>query len=669
MFFNKKVQILFNLVLILLWSYTAYPTTYTTIASGDWSNSGTWSGGSIPPTTITNNDVINITNGHSVTLTGNLTFNNNCELNVDGYLEIVGDVTVNNNLDLTVDGFFVIEGSFDAHNNAVVDITGNITITEDCTFNNNAALDVDGSFSIYGDFTGGNNNNVTGTGELNVNGTVSGINTSGYGGTVTSGYSTQKGLVNNGCIIKIGSNDVIYIDGDANGDFSNMFANGENGRVDSDGTIILEGDWNNLAYDSVFINTDGNGTVIFKGTTQQTLGGSNITDFEHLTVNNSTGVVLDENVLINQTLTFTDGEITTGSTDTVIVENTAEAAIVSQDVGKSVNGNLRRYMVSGSFSFPLSDGTNYCPAIIDITNVGSMNYVSAKYVQSTVTAPGGLSVNGTEITEFLDNGYWSFSPDDGTGVEYDITLTSRGHSNGGAEAAQHAVFRRESTIWESVGDHSNATQSGTGTDPITAKRTNITGFSDFVIGKSESFPLSVELVNFEAICRSNHVGIVWQTVSEYNNESFKIMHSEDGVEFRELDRITGNGTTNELISYSYVHNNPSYGVNYYKLVQIDYDGFESESQIISGACEFTAIRNLNTLFEGNKIHISFISDFEMEFLIQLYDPLSRLIYRRDFTCIQGENSIEINFSPKVVGVYIVNLTNSMEEHSKKIIVK
>lgn len=655
--------------ILIICTNLLFATTYTTIASGNWTDAGTWSGGSVPPTTINNNDIINISSGHNVTLASDLTFNNSCELNVYGYLTINANFEVNNNLTLYVPGTLIINGTFTAKNTAAVTIDGDVTITEDVVVNNSASIDVDGSFSIYGDFTGGNNNALTGSGEVNINGSISGINTTGYSGTVTSGYSSQIGFVNNGCIITLGSDDVIYINGDGDGDFTNKYFNG-NGKVDSDGTIILEGDWNNLAYDSVFINTDADGNVVFKGTTAQTLGGSKLTDFENLTINNSAGVNLDENIIINQILTFSNGEIVTGATDTVIVENTSETAIASQDVGKSVNGNLRRYMATGSYDFPLSDGTNYLPATLDVTNLGSMSYVSAKFIVSGAeTVPAGLEVNGTPIVAFLDRGYWSFSPDDGTGVEYNISLTSRGHTNGGTDPAQHAVFKRDGGDWESVGDHSNATQSGTGTDPITASRTNLTDFSDFIIGKSESNPLSVELINFEAICGDEYITIKWQTASEYINESFKLMHSEDGENFELLQVIPGAGTSNQILSYSYTHKNPAFGANYYKLIQTDYDGFTSESPIISNACTFALIRNLDAQYSDNSINVSFISEFEFDFDIQLYDPLARIMYRNQFVSQKGENYINISFQPKVLGVYILNLSNSLNEQSKKILIK
>ena len=68
---------------------------------------------------------------------------------------------------------------------------------------------------------------------------------------------------------------------------------------------------------------------------------------------------------------------------------------------------------------------------------------------------------------------------------FDITATSNGHSNGGNTAAEHALFRRTNGIWDNVGTHNNATQTGNLNNAITAQRTDVQGLGDFIIGRGE----------------------------------------------------------------------------------------------------------------------------------------------------------------------------------------
>src|SRR5688572_12495611 len=55
--FSKVFALLFVAVLA---SYSLHAATYTSIASGIWTNSTTWQGGAIPPSTLPAGDVVNI---------------------------------------------------------------------------------------------------------------------------------------------------------------------------------------------------------------------------------------------------------------------------------------------------------------------------------------------------------------------------------------------------------------------------------------------------------------------------------------------------------------------------------------------------------------------------------------------------------------------------------
>ena len=48
--------------------------------------------------------------------------------------------------------------------------------------------------------------------------------------------------------------------------------------------------------------------------------------------------------------------------------------------------------------------------------------------------------------------------------------------------------------------------------------------------------------------------------------------SESGEDWEVIGEVTGNGTTNETTSYSYIDKQPLFGKSYYRLQQFDYDG-------------------------------------------------------------------------------------------------
>lgn len=94
-------------------------------------------------------------------------------------------------------------------------------------------------------------------------------------------------------------------------------------------------------------------------------------------------------------------------------------------------------------------------------------------------------------------------------------------------------------------------------------------------------PLPVTLVRFEAQKAEKAVRLVWETVSEKNNSHFEIEWSADARKFNYLGSVTGQGTTGAAQIYSYVHESPFAGVNYYRLKQVDFDGTYSYSKIRS----------------------------------------------------------------------------------------
>ena len=68
------------------------------------------------------------------------------------------------------------------------------------------------------------------------------------------------------------------------------------------------------------------------------------------------------------------------------------------------------------------------------------------------------------------------------------------------------------------------------------------------------------------------VALRWRTATESDNAYFRLLHGTDGVHFLEVARLNGRGSTDRAADYAYRHADPSAGVNYYRLEQVDLDG-------------------------------------------------------------------------------------------------
>ena len=93
--------------------------------------------------------------------------------------------------------------------------------------------------------------------------------------------------------------------------------------------------------------------------------------------------------------------------------------------------------------------------------------------------------------------------------------------------------------------------------------------------------IPVELSSFNATVVNGKVRLDWYTASETNNSGFVIERSQDGVNFKDIYFIGGNGTTTQRNIYSYTDEDVSFGVYYYRLKQIDMDGTVNYHNVVS----------------------------------------------------------------------------------------
>jgi Domain of unknown function (DUF4082) len=101
---------------------------------------------------------------------------------------------------------------------------------------------------------------------------------------------------------------------------------------------------------------------------------------------------------------------------------------------------------------------------------------------------------------------------------------------------------------------------------------------DMVFTATIGVPLPIELTQFDVQNTEgskNH--LTWRTESEKDNKHFDIERSTDGKTFHSIGQVKGN---NKPSSYQFVDNQP-FAISYYRLRQIDFDGTETLSKVVS----------------------------------------------------------------------------------------
>lgn len=94
-------------------------------------------------------------------------------------------------------------------------------------------------------------------------------------------------------------------------------------------------------------------------------------------------------------------------------------------------------------------------------------------------------------------------------------------------------------------------------------------------------PLGVTIANVNAIAQDGYNYVYWETMNEYNCESFTVERSKDGMTWTDVGILEGNGTTDRSIYYSMKDYNRHEPVTYYRLKQRDYDGKIEYSKVVS----------------------------------------------------------------------------------------
>jgi hypothetical protein len=166
---------------------------------------------------------------------------------------------------------------------------------------------------------------------------------------------------------------------------------------------------------------------------------------------------------------------------------------------------------------------------------------------------------------------------------------------------------------------------------------------------SSSSPLPVEWLDFTATKQKLDVLLQWSTAQEMNTLDFVVQHSIDGELFTDIATKAAAGNSRTIQEYNYVHTAPVVGYNYYRILQRDFDGESSYSEIRK--IEFTTERNEYTLqVLGNPIRtnkLTFSTSIHQN--ISLYSATGYFYWQKILEA--GSHYIDVSFLPK--GTYFL----------------
>lgn len=175
--------------------------------------------------------------------------------------------------------------------------------------------------------------------------------------------------------------------------------------------------------------------------------------------------------------------------------------------------------------------------------------------------------------------------------------------------------------------------------------------------------LPIELSSFVGTEEAKGNLINWTTATELDNDYFKLEYSTNGSDFIELTRINGAGTSLTENDYSYLHDQAQEGTTYYRLIQVDFNGAWTRSDIIA-VTRSQAVVSAYDMSINNPVQEVMNIDFgaEASGTISVYDISGRLVYVEQ---VQNQMQKNVELGSLSKGVYFVEFASAGNRSVKK----
>ncbi len=435
-------------------------------------------------------------------------------------------------------------------------------------------------------------------------------------------------------------------------------------------TLNIAGDLTNTGT----MTANNTSTVVFKGSADQTI--SNAQEFGNVTFNQQAAghiITANNGITINNEATFTQGVLKGNATF-------AETASVHQPANLTYNSFVdgtvtRATSAAGEFTFPTGSGSvlGTVTASLPASSSTGVTFYHTSGTGYDMPEAGLCSDNDPHLDHVSSHEYWK--------VNTSTALASSTLKLSSANPEDHFTIPGATTYdgehiygvilqggcWKTIsntpsevnGDHNTITISGVN---IPAVATRAAEPQPMSIGSTErSTLLPIELTSFTATCDGRSALVEWTTASERNNDYFSLERSDDAINFTEIARIAGAGNSIEPLSYSYTDYGVRGGDNYYRLVQVDYDGSRTASEIIVANCveasgEPEVLAYPNPFSSDLTVELENFGDRPAS--IEVYDVLGRLVYTEEVGAPQNSYETILNLSNLPPAAYTVRVSTN-----------
>ncbi len=191
--------------------------------------------------------------------------------------------------------------------------------------------------------------------------------------------------------------------------------------------------------------------------------------------------------------------------------------------------------------------------------------------------------------------------------------------------------------------------------------------------KSNTTPLPIDLISFDAKCVNNQVVLNWSTASEINNDFFSIERSKDVLNWDLLEKIHGAGNSNHLINYSSKDVETTGGTSYYRLKQTDFDGKTVTYSPVTVTCADNSTQTSVSYFPNpftSEVKVEVKNSTSKTAIVTIYDIFGTKVYTKILNIdSHADKSITLNLSDLATGVYGIEFRSATYSNISKIVKK
>ena len=194
-------------------------------------------------------------------------------------------------------------------------------------------------------------------------------------------------------------------------------------------------------------------------------------------------------------------------------------------------------------------------------------------------------------------------------------------------------------------------------------------FSPYDFGVSPLYVLPLEQMPLTGLAHQNENWLYWSTETETNSDHFEIEGSTDGTSFISIGSVIAKSGSTVKSYYTFIHQSPPKGINYYRVKLVNRDGRISYTNTISlkpgsEPIQMTVMPNPFT----NNITAAVNFSAPGKATLSITDMYGHIVRTMSCPVIQGFNSISVtNLETLTSGTYLIQIKNQEQVAFAKIV--